>query len=51
MSYIVTFIHKGQNFEKTGPCLADLLASVEKLATEKYPVTKLHFKKIEVAKN
>ena len=50
MSYTITFTHKGQNFEKTGPRLADLLAYVEKLSTIKNPVTKLHFKKIEVAK-
>ena len=50
MSYTITFTHKGQNFEKTGSRLADLLAYVDSIATKKNPVTKLHFKKIEVAK-
>ena len=45
MSYTITFTHKGENFEKTGPILADLLADAEKLATDKFPVTKLHIKK------
>ena len=50
MSYTITFTHKGQNFEKTGKRLAELLAYVESISTASDPVTKLHFKKIEVSK-